>query len=143
MIGMATLIAMVFATVWNRGRLHVLPMLIGLSVGYGLSLASGELPWTQLLHELSEPWISLPHRVAAGLSFRVSLLAPFLIACITANLKTVGDLTLCQKINDADWKRTDMKSVSGGIMANGLGTLFSGLCGGVGQIRFPAASGYR
>jgi NCS2 family nucleobase:cation symporter-2 len=133
LIGAATLIAMVGATVWNRGKLHVLPLLIGLLVGFGLSLGFGELPWTQLLHELAEPWVSLPHRVTSGISFRFALVTPFLIACLTANLKTVGDLTLCQKINDAEWKRTDMGSISGGILANGFGTLFSGLAGGVAQ----------
>ncbi len=133
LIGMATLVAMVCSTVWNRGKLHVLPLLIGLALGYGLSLGLGEMPWNQFLQELAQPWVSLPHRVATGLSFRIALVAPFLIACLTANLKTVGDLTLCQKINDADWKRTDMKSISGGILANGMGTLFSGLSGGVAQ----------
>jgi xanthine permease XanP len=133
LVGLATLSAMVCATVWNRGKLHALPMLIGLSLGYGLSMLSGDLPWNEFLQELSAPWVSLPHRAVTGLSFRVSMLAPFLIACLTASLKTVGDLTLCQKINDADWKRTDMESVSGGILANGIGTLFSGLSGGVAQ----------
>ena len=52
---------------------------------------------------------------------------------IAATLKTVGDLTLCQKMNDADWKRTDMESVSGGVMANSLGTIFSGLWRGAQQ----------
>ena len=131
LIGVATLAAMVCSTVWNRGKLHVLPLLIGLTLGYGLSLGFGELPWNQFVHELTQPWVSLPHRVATSISFRVSMMAPFLIACVTATLKTVGDLTLCQKINDADWKRTDMKSISGGILANGVGTLFSGLSGGV------------
>jgi xanthine permease XanP len=133
LIGVATLVAMVGATVWNRGKLHVLPLLVGLVLGYGLSLGFGKLPWSQFLHELNEPWVSLPHRVTSGLSFQLPLVTPFLIACLTANLKTVGDLTLCQKINDADWKRTDMKSISGGILANGFGTLFSGLSGGVAQ----------
>ena len=133
LIGMVTLVAMVAATVWNRGKLHVLPLLVGLIFGYGLSLAFGNLPWNQFLRELGEPWVSLPHRVTSGLSFRFSLVVPFLIACLTANLKTVGDLTLCQKINDADWKRTDMKSISGGLLASGFGTFFSGLCGGVAQ----------
>jgi xanthine permease XanP len=132
-VGVATLIAMVGATVWNKGKLHMLPLLIGLAVGYGLAFASGELPWEQFLHELNEPWVSFPHRVATGISFRIAMLAPFLIACVTANLKTVGDLTLCQKINDTDWKRTDMRSISGGILANGFGNLFSGLSGGVAQ----------
>src|SRR5262249_52471675 len=85
-VGMATLIAMVGATVWNKGKLHMLPLLIGLAVGYGAALVSGELPWHQFLEQLNQPWISLPHRVTAGFSFRLALVAPFLIACLTASL---------------------------------------------------------
>jgi len=133
LIGFITLVTMVFATVWNKKKLHMLPLLIGLILGYSLSLALGVLPWSRFLLEVEEPWVSLPHRAAAGLAFRLSLLAPFIIACLTANLKTVGDLTLCQKINDAEWKRTDMRSISGGIFANGIGTFLSGLAGGVAQ----------
>ena len=78
-------------------------------------------------------FVSFPARVATGLSFKWALLPPFLIAVLTASLKTVGDTTLCQKVNDPEWKRTDMKSVSGGVLTNGLGTAISGLLGGIGQ----------
>jgi NCS2 family nucleobase:cation symporter-2 len=78
-------------------------------------------------------FVSFPHRAASGLAFRLELLPPFLIAALTAGLKTVGDTTLCQKANDAGWKRTDMKSVSGGVFANGFGSAVSGLLGGIGQ----------
>ena len=140
-VGAVTLIVMVGATVWNKGKLHALPMLMGLSAGYILALGSGVLPWPQFVRELNEPWISFPHRVVSGLNFRFSLLAPFLIASLTAGLKMVGDLTLCQKINDSDWKRTDMKSASGGLLASGLGTLFSGLSGGVAQTTVASSIG--
>ena len=140
-VGAVTLIVMVGATVWNKGKLHALPMLMGLSTGYILALGSGVLPWPQFVHELNEPWINLPHRVVSGLNFQFSLLAPFLIASLTAGLKMVGDLTLCQKINDSDWKRTDMKSASGGLLASGLGTLCSGLSGGVAQTTVSSSIG--
>jgi len=140
-VGAVTLIVMVGATVWNKGKLHALPMLMGLSAGYILALGSGVLPWPQFVRELNEPWINFPHRVVSGLNFRFSLVAPFLIASLTAGLKMVGDLTLCQKINDSDWKRTDMKSASGGILASGLGTLFSGLSGGVAQTTVASSIG--
>src|SRR5271154_6617445 len=140
-VGAVTLIVMVGATVWNKGKLHALPMLLGLSAGYILALGSGVLPWPQFVHELNEPWINLPHRVVSGLNFRFSLLAPFLIASLTAGLKMVGDFTLCQKINDSDWKRTDMKSASGGLLASGLGTLCSGLSGGVAQTTVSSSIG--
>ena len=140
-VGAVTLVVMVGATVWNKGKLHALPMLLGLSAGYILALGSGVLPWVQFVHELNEPWINFPHRVVSGLDFRFSMLAPFLIASLTAGLKMVGDITLCQKINDADWKRTDMNSASGGLLVSGLGTLFSGLSGGVAQTTVSSSIG--
>jgi NCS2 family nucleobase:cation symporter-2 len=132
-VGVITLFAMVAATVWHRGKLHALPILAGLVVGFALAITLGVFPWRDFVQQFNEPWISLPHRLPVGLSFRWALLVPFLIAGLTASLKTVGDLTLCQKINDEDWKRTDMNSVSGGLFANGIGTSISGLLGGVAQ----------
>lgn len=132
-VGVATLLAMLSATVWLRGKLQVMPMLVGIIVGFALSLGLGVLPWHEFLHEFDEPWVSIPHRIPGGLAFRWALVLPFLIASLTASLKSVGDLTLCQKINDEDWKRTDMRSVSGGLLANGAGMLISGISGGVAQ----------
>ena len=140
-VGAVTLFVMVGATVWNKGKLHALPMLLGLSAGYLLAIWLGVLPWSKLMSELGEPWVDLPHRVVSGLSFRWSLVAPFVIASLTAGLKMVGDFTLCQKINDADWKRTDMKSTSGGLLTSGLGTFFSGLSGGLAQTTVSSCIG--
>ena len=133
LVGAATLLAMIGATVWNRGKLHALPILIGLAIGYALAVSLHVMPWKEFAQELDEPWADLPRRGYGGLAFRWALFAPFLIACLTASLKSVGDITLCQKINDAAWKRTDMKSVSGGIFANGIGIASSGLFGGAAQ----------
>jgi NCS2 family nucleobase:cation symporter-2 len=48
-------------------------------------------------------------------------------------LKSVGDLTTCQKINDTDWKRPDMGNISKGVLADSVGCMAGGLLGGVGQ----------
>jgi NCS2 family nucleobase:cation symporter-2 len=53
----------------------------------------------------------------------------------------VGDLTLCQKINDAHWKRTEMHSVGGGVLAGAIGTTISALVGGTGQSTFSSNVG--
>jgi xanthine permease XanP len=132
-VGVVTLLAMIGATVWNRGKLHALPILAGLAMGYLLAALLGVTPFKDFAQGMNQPWINFPQRVPGGLSFSWPLFVPFLIACLTATLKSVGDLTLCQKINDAGWKRTDMKSVSGGILANGLGMAVSGLAGGTAQ----------
>ena len=132
-IGMTTLFAMVVPTIWTRSKLHLFPMLIGVATGYAAAFATGQLHVAQLLAGMPRGFLNFPHRAAYGLSFQVALLPSFLIAALTASLKTVGDTTLCQKANDAGWKRTDMKSVSGGVFATGFGSAISGLLGGIGQ----------
>jgi xanthine permease XanP len=133
LIGVVTLFAMIVPTIWTRSKLHLFPMLTGITAGYAAALASGEFHSAQLLGQVSPGFVSIPHRVASGLSFKFALLPPFLIAALAASLKTVADTTLCQKANDSGWKRTDMQSVSGGVFANGLGSAISGLLGGIGQ----------
>ncbi len=141
-VGILTLIAMVAPTVWSKGKWRLYPVLIGMSVGYVSSLLLGVSTAAQLRTSLAVPILALPHRVSgAGWSIRAALLAPFLIASVSSVLKTVGDITLCQKINNAEWKRTDMKSVSGGILAGSLGTTVAGLIGGVGQSTFSSNVG--
>jgi xanthine permease XanP len=133
LIGVVTLFAMIIPTLWVRSKLHLFPMLVGVAAGYVTASALGEFHLAQLLAQMPSGFVSVPHRAAGGLSFRFALLPAFLIAALTASLKTVGDTTLCQKANDSAWKRTDMNSVSGGVFANGLGNAISGLLGGIGQ----------
>jgi xanthine permease XanP len=140
-VGIITLCAMVAPTIWGTKSLRLYPIFLGLFAGFASSLIFGLRSWDQLRQGLSGPLFGIPHRAASGMSFSFPLLVPFLIIAIAAMLKTVGDLTLCQKVNDADWKRTDMKSVSGGVMANSVGTMFSGLIGGFAQNTASASIG--
>lgn len=141
-VAFITLVAMVAPTVWSKGKLKLYPVLLGLLAGYLSSLSVGVLTPSQFKAALAAPLLSLPGRVpGGGWAFSASLLGPFLIASLSSILKTVGDLTLCQKINDADWKRTDMKSVAGGILAGSVGTTLAGLIGGVGQSTFSSNVG--
>jgi NCS2 family nucleobase:cation symporter-2 len=140
-VATATLAAMIGPTVWGKGKLKLYPVLIGLLVGYLLAYFFGVFQTERLQEMLAAPIISLPRKVHTGWSFDLALLPAFLIASLASTLKSVGDLTLCQKINDADWKRTDMQSVSGGIFAGAIGTGLSGLLGGIGQSTFSSNVG--
>ncbi len=81
----------------------------------------------------TEPLLAFPDFKHIGWSFDGALLLPFLVAALSSTLKTVGDITTCQKINDANWKRPDLKSIGGGLFADGLTTVSSGLMGAMGQ----------
>jgi xanthine permease XanP len=140
-VAFLTLAAMVAPTVLSTSKLRLYPIVIGLFVGYGAALALGLLTPAQLHGILEGPIVSLPRRVPGGMAFNLALLGPFLIASFSSVLKTVGDLTLCQKVNDTGWKRTDMASVSGGILTGSIGSTLAGLLGGVGQSTFSSNIG--
>jgi xanthine permease XanP len=57
---------------------------------------------------------------------------PFAIASVAAAMKAAGTITMCQRINDATWVRTDMTSVTRGVLADGISTTISGALGGTG-----------
>jgi NCS2 family nucleobase:cation symporter-2 len=141
LIALFTLTAMVLPTLWSKSKLRLYPVLIGLSAGYLASLWLHELDLARLREALAAPLLGFPRRPAVGLTFEFRMALPFLIASICSVLKAVGDLTLCEKVNDAEWKRTDMKDVSGGILAGSVGTSLAGLLGGVGQSTFSSNVG--
>jgi len=141
-VALITLMVMVAPTVWSKGKLRLYPVILGLLVGYGSSLLLGILGTNAFTNVRTAPLLSLPGRVpGGGWAIKGGLVLPFLIASVSSILKTVGDLTLCEKINDADWKRTDMQPVSGGILAGSLCTTLAGLWGGMGQSTFSSNVG--
>jgi len=73
------------------------------------------------------PWIEGMFQI----SIRWSLLPAFLIASITGALKTMGNLTMCEKINDADWKAPDLNRMGNGLLADSAAVAVSGLIGGM------------
>ncbi len=132
-IALATLATMVGLTVWGKGKFRLYSVLIGMFIGYTLSFFLGILGPEQFKHFGDSPWLSWPAPGSYGMSFSMALLIPFIVAALSSALKTMGDLTTCQKINDADWKRPDMKSISKGILACGCGNIMSGMAGALGQ----------
>jgi xanthine permease XanP len=136
-----TLVAMVAPTVWSKGKLRLYPVLIGLGVGYLTAYEVGLLNVSRLDEALGVPLFSFPQTALMRWAFDLSVLPAFLVASLASTLKAVGDLTLCQKINDADWKRTDVKSVSGGVLAGSICTSAAGLLGGIGQSTFSSNVG--
>jgi len=132
-VAMITLAAMMGFTVWGKGKLRLYSVLIGMLIGYIAACLWGVLGLAQFAQISASPWFLLPTIGSYGMTFNLALIIPFLVASLSSALKTMGDLTTCQKINDAGWKRPDMKSISKGILACASGNLLSGLTGALGQ----------
>ncbi|MEZ5584012.1 MAG: solute carrier family 23 protein [Candidatus Competibacteraceae bacterium] len=132
-VAVVTLAAMIGFNVWSKGRLRLFCVLIGLAVGYLTATVLGVLDADAWRQVAQSDWFYFPLADHPGWSFDGALLIPFLLAMLSSAVKSVGDLTTCQKINSVDWKRPDMVGAARGVLASSLGTLCAGLLGGVGQ----------
>jgi len=131
-VAVITLMLMIGLNIWSQGKLRLYCVLIGMAVGYLLSYPFGILTSADLERVWNSPLIALPDRSHISWSFDPALLIPFLIASLASSLKTVGDLMTTQKINDDAWEKAEMKSISGGLLADGIGCMVSGMLGGLG-----------
>jgi NCS2 family nucleobase:cation symporter-2 len=114
------------------GRLRLYGALIGLVSGYLLSIVTGILGHDQWRHIVEAPAFALPHFEGMfQFSFQWSMAPLFIIVSLCGALKTYGNLILCEKINDDDWKQSDPARIQGGLMADGLCVVASGLLGGM------------
>jgi len=132
MVAAATLALMVGLNVWTVGAPKIFCALIGMVAGYLMAAAAGVLPAADLHRLSAAPIAHLPSIDHLGWSFDAELVVPFVVAAVAASLRAIGDLTICQKTNDADWARPDFGSISGGALANGIGTFLSGILGTIG-----------
>jgi xanthine permease XanP len=136
-----TLGSMMAFNVWGRGLVRMLCALLGLAIGYAAALAAGLLGRDVLSSLEHVPWVALPSFQHNSWSFDIALVVPFTVACLAAAMKTVGAVTVCQRMVDADWVRPEMRSISRGVLADGLSTAIAGLAGSVGTNSSTASIG--
>jgi xanthine permease XanP len=140
-VAVATLGTMVALNVWSRGGLRLACVLIGMIVGYGVTAVLGGFRHTDWATLTEAPWVTVPRLDHVGWAFDASLVIPFGVAAVAATLKVIGNVTTCQKLNDADWVRADMASISRGVLADGLATTLAGALGTGGVNSASAAVG--
>lgn len=136
-VSIVTLALIVGLNVWGSGSVRLFCALAAMVGGYIVALVLGVLSAADFARALAMPIFSLPAIGAFGWSFDSALIVPFAVGAIAACLKTVGDLTSCQRINDADWTRPDLPNISRGTLANAIGSM---LCGVVGTTGFTTSS---
>ncbi len=127
-----TVSTMAALNVWGKGIARILCALIGLVIGYIAAATTGLLEGRQYALVGEAPWIGLPDFTHLSWSFDAALAVPFAVASIAVTMKAVGTITMCQRMNDADWVRPDMRSATRGVLADGASTVFAGAMGAVG-----------
>ncbi len=132
-IGLVTLALMMGLNVFGKGGLKLYCALIGITVGYVVALAAGVIPNSDLQKFSAVSFFDVPYIRDFHWAFDFSLIIPFMVATICSTLKSIGDLVICQKVNDANWRLPDMNSISKGILVDGFGGVLPGVMGGFGQ----------
>jgi xanthine permease XanP len=126
-----SLLVMAGVAIWGR-KLRLYSVLIGMVCGYLLSFLTGLLSPLQFQQALGSPWMALPLLDNMfEITFKWSLVPIFVIVSIPGALKSVGNLIMCEKVNDDDWKEPDMPRIANGLMADSACVAVSGLLGGV------------
>ena len=126
---------------WSRGKARLLCALIGMAAGYAAAAVGGLFSAEDLRTLHDAELVSLPRPAADGWAWDGSLVVAFVVAAVANCVRTIGDVTICQKINDADWVRPDMRSISGGAMASGLSNIIAGAIGGHGTSTYTSSVG--
>jgi NCS2 family nucleobase:cation symporter-2 len=131
-VAFLTLSAMVASNVWGRGIARMLCAMLGVIAGYVASAFAGLFASAQIEAVAHAPLLAVPTLVAGEWSFDVTLAAVFATASVAAAMKAVGTIAVCQRMNDADWVRADMRSTARGVLADGAGAVVAGIVGAVG-----------
>ena len=137
-ISLGTMVAL---NVWAGGFLRMFCALLGMIVGYAVAALLGILTGSDMQRVMDAALVSVPSVGHVAWSFDFALIGAFVVGALAACLKTIGNVTTCQKMNDADWVRPDMHSISRGVLADGLGTVTAGVLGTVGVNSSPSAVG--
>jgi NCS2 family nucleobase:cation symporter-2 len=140
-LALITFVTMVALNVWGRGNMRLFCVLIGMAVGYGAAFAIGILGAPDLSRLREADLIAIPSLDHVGWSFDAGFALPFAVVALAAALKVAGNVTTCQKACDLEWTRADMRSISRGVLADGLATAIAGGMGAHGLNSSTASVG--
>jgi xanthine permease XanP len=124
-----SLVVMIALNIWNKGRLRLFCILIGMLVGYAAAAVLGMLTMNDVLAVLRQPLLALPKPSYLRWSFDASMIVPFAVSGLAAAMSTTAVVTTYQRTTDADWVRPEMKSIRGGIFGDGIAVAIAGLLG--------------
>lgn len=127
--------------IWATGVPKLFCTLIGILVGYAAAAFFHVYSPTFVADFLAARFFAVPNPSFLSYSFAPSLAAPFAIAGLASGLRVIGVLTTCQQLNDAAWRRPDMRNIEAGVRADGLGCLVGGLLGVTGMSASPSLVG--
>jgi len=116
---------------FGRGIFATASILIGLIVGYLIAIPMGMVNFSIIANAA---WFAFPSPLKFGLSFNFAALLGMGIMALITTIETVGDISGIT-IGGAGREATD-REISGGIMADGAGTVLASFFGALPNTSF-------
>ncbi|RTR05602.1 uracil-xanthine permease family protein [Halomonas nitroreducens] len=116
---------------YGRGIWSETAPLVGLVVGYGTAVAFGLVSFGEIG---AADWISLPMPLTIGLEFHLAAILPVVLLAVVTCAESIGDI-VGTTAGGMDREPTH-KELSGGVMADGLASVFAAIFNAFPQISF-------
>ncbi|MTI10866.1 uracil-xanthine permease family protein [Curvivirga aplysinae] len=116
---------------FTKGMLSTAAVLVGLVVGYLIAIPMGMVNFGKVG---GAEWFAVPSPLQFGFEINAAAIIGMCLMGIVSAIETVGDISGITK-GGANREATD-KEISGGTMADGVGTALAGLFGGLPNTSF-------
>jgi len=121
-ISFTVLIVAIWANQKGKGMVSSASILIGMIAGYIVAMMMGMVNYEKIA---GADWFAFPMPLQYGIEFLPGAIILMLFMAIVTTIETIGDIS-ATTMGGANREATD-KELSGGIMADGLGTAFGSL----------------
>ncbi|MGJ9373487.1 uracil-xanthine permease family protein [Nesterenkonia sp. CF4.4] len=120
----------------GRGLLSVASVLIGLLVGYAVAAAFGMVSMEAVAEA---DWVFAPMPLHFGMDFTSAAIIAITIIAVASSVESIGDLTAVSRT--AIGRTPTSRQLSGGVMADGIGTSLGALFGAMPNTTFSQNTG--
>jgi len=121
-LAFTVLIVTVLVHQYTKGFLGSASILIGMAVGYVIAIPMGMIQFSKIANA---SWFALPMPLQYGIDFVPGAIILMLFMAVVTTIETIGDIS-ATTMGGANREATD-EELSGGILADGLGTAFGSL----------------
>jgi len=122
LIAGTVLIVALLCNIRGKGMVSAASILIGIIAGFVIAALLGEIRWGKIA---AAGWFAFPMPFQYGIDFVWGAVILMLFMSIVTTIETIGDIS-ATTMGGANREATD-KELSGGIMADGVGTAFASI----------------
>lgn len=130
LIAATALVLMLSVAIFARGILRLFSLPIGIGAGWILAAVTGYYSEVAAASVAALPWIDLPFHLPT-FAFDATYIPAIVLGAFIASIDTLGLMISMQRMNDADWRRVDLRRSARGMKADGTSCAISGVLGGM------------